>query len=66
VIAEITVIPHVKFPTFVEDGAKAVLGPYRHIAEYKGNQIGSLLQAFLAARTLALITAGPKLLTSRR
>jgi dienelactone hydrolase len=37
VIADYSKYPHVKFPTFVEDGAKAVAWTYRHIAEYKGN-----------------------------
>tara|TARA_R110001599_G_scaffold2420_9_gene13070 strand:- start:24637 stop:25485 length:849 start_codon:yes stop_codon:yes gene_type:complete len=37
VIADYSKYPHVKFPTFVEDGAKAVAWTYRHITEYKGN-----------------------------
>ncbi|MDE8602475.1 alpha/beta hydrolase [Marinomonas sp. RSW2] len=37
VIADYSKYPQVKFPTFVEDGAKAVAWTYRHITEYHGN-----------------------------
>ena len=37
VIADYSKYPQVKFPTFVEDGAKAVAWTYRHIAEYQGD-----------------------------
>lgn len=37
VIADYSKYPQVKFPTFVEDGAKAIAWTYRHIAEYQGD-----------------------------
>lgn len=37
VIADYSKYPQVKFPTFVEDGAKAVAWTYRNIAQYQGD-----------------------------
>ena len=37
VIADYSKYPQVKFPTFVEDGAKAVAWTYRNIAKYQGD-----------------------------
>ena len=37
VIADYRLYPKVYFPTFVEDGAKAIVWTHTHIGEYKGN-----------------------------
>ncbi|WAJ70397.1 alpha/beta hydrolase [Catenovulum adriaticum] len=37
VIADYRKYPNVKFPTFVEDGAKAIAWTYRHISQYGGD-----------------------------
>ncbi|GAA0229697.1 alpha/beta hydrolase [Marinomonas primoryensis] len=58
VIADYRKYPHVKFPTFVEDGAKAVAWTYRHIAEYKGNPDRLFVSGHSAGAHIgALVTA---------
>lgn len=68
VLADYSKYPNVKFPTFIEDGAKAIAWTYQHIGEYGGNpqqlyvaghssgaHIGALITAdesYLAAKNL--------------
>lgn len=69
VLADYSKYPNVKFPTFVEDGAKAIAWTYRHISQYGGDpkqlfvsghssgaHIGALITAdesYLAAENLS-------------
>lgn len=58
VIADYSKYPQVKFPTFVEDGAKAVAWTYRHIAQYGGNPNQLFIVGHSAGAHIgALITA---------
>ncbi|WP_241560201.1 alpha/beta hydrolase [Marinomonas rhizomae] len=58
VIADYSKYPQVKFPTFVEDGAKAVAWTYRHIAAYQGDPKRLFISGHSAGAHIgALLTA---------
>ena len=57
--------PNVKFPVFVEDGAKAVAWTYDHIAAYEGNKARIHLAGHSAGAHIgALIAADPHYLAA--
>lgn len=58
VIADYSKYPQVKFPTFVEDGAKAVAWTYRNIAQYQGDSKRLFIAGHSAGAHIgAMITA---------
>ncbi len=62
VIADYSKYPQVKFPTFVEDGAKAIAWIYRNIAQYQGDPerlfiAGHSAGAHIGAHIGAMVTA---------
>jgi len=63
VIADYSKYPQVKFPTFVEDGAKTVAWTYRHIAEYQGDPERLFIAGHSAGAHIgAMITADKQFL----
>ena len=65
VIPDYRKYPDVKFPTFVEDGAKAVAWVHRVIADYQGNPDSITLMGHSAgAHTAALLTADERYLAA--
>ncbi len=63
VIADYSKYPNVIFPTFVEDGAKAVAWTYHHIAEYNGDPEHLFIAGHSAGAHIgAMITADERYL----